>query len=139
VRTTQPVRVTEFMAWTLLGMGTGFAVGMLMAEWLDWQRSDVLPAVPLRKPRSGSTAAMVAAVKEALAQEASFAALGITVRAVAPGVIELGGWVDDRTTRGRLTRFATNIPSITSVFNSVLVLGEDDIHGTNGHKTNSTR
>ena len=136
--TTQPVRVTEFMAWTLLGIGTGFAAGMFLAEWLDWRRSDGPPAEPRPKLRQGSTAATVAAVREALAHDESFATLGITVRAVAPGVIELAGWVDDRTMRGRLARFANGLPSVTSVFNSVLVHGEDDIHSTNGHKTNST-
>jgi osmotically-inducible protein OsmY len=112
---------------------------MLLAEWLGWRRSGEPRAKPGPKPRSGSTAATVSAVREALAKESSFANLGITVRAVAPGVIELAGWVDDRTTRGRVARFATSLPAITSVSNRILVHGEDDIHETNGHPTNSAR
>ena len=126
------------MTWTLLGIGTGFAAGMLLAEWLDWRRSGEPRAEPDRKLRSGSAAATVSAVREALAKDSSFATLGITVRAVAPGVIELGGWVDDRITRSRLARFATSLPAITGVSNRILVHGEDDIHGTNGHPTNPT-
>ncbi|MEE8060754.1 MAG: BON domain-containing protein [Gemmatimonadales bacterium] len=139
MRTTQPVRVTEFITWTLLGVGTGLAAGLLLGEWLDWRQSDFPPAEkPSRKRRSGSAAATVAEVQDALALHASFASLGITVHAVAPGVVELGGWVDDRITRGSLARFADGLPGIDGVINNLLVHGEDDSHRHNGHQANSS-
>ena len=136
MRTTQPVRVTEFITWTLLGVGTGLAAGLLLGELLDWRQSDSLPAEkPPRKQRSVSA---VAGVRDALASHASFASLGIAVHAVAPGVVELGGWVDDRITRSSLARFADSLPGIDGVINNVLVHGEDDIHRHNGHQANSS-
>ncbi len=139
MRTNQPVRLTDFITWTLLGVGTGLAAGLLLGEWLDWRKSDSTAAEkPARKERPGSAAAAVAEVQEALAADTFFAPLGVVVRAVAPGVVELGGWVDDRITRGRLARFADGLPGIDGVINNVLVHGEDDIHGHNGHQASST-
>ena len=138
MRTTQPGRVIEFMTWTLLGVGAGVATGMLLGEWLDWRLSrgpvgDEKPSVKL-----GSTARTVSTVRDALADHPSFASLEVAVQAVAPGVVELGGWVDDRTTRGRLARFTNDLPGIDDIINSVLVRGEDDLHGHNGHQASPT-
>ena len=119
----------NLMGWTMLGVGAGLTVGFVVGERLRWQRlrrrPDGQPHAPAGAPPT--IAQTVKAVRNALEQAKAFQALGITVSAQAPGVVEVSGWVDDRATRSQVVRFAQNVPGIREVLDSVLVRGEDDI------------
>jgi hypothetical protein len=117
------------MSWTMLGVGAGLTVGFVLGERLRWRRlcrrpDDLLQAPTGTPPTIAQT---VKAVRNALEQARAFHALGITVSAQAPGVVEVSGWVDDRATRSQVVRFAHGVPGIREVLDSVLVRGEDDI------------
>jgi hypothetical protein len=117
------------MSWTMLGVGAGLTVGFVLGERLRWRRlcrrpDDLLQAPTGTPPTIAQT---VKAVRNALEQARAFHALGITVSAQAPGVVEVSGWVDDRATRSQVVRFAHSVPGIREVLDSVLVRGEDDI------------
>ena len=114
----------------MLGVGTGLTVGLFLGERVEWRRPHRRPADSPQAPAATAStiAQTVKAVRSALAQHDAFHGLGLTVRALAPGVVEVGGWVDDRATRIRVIRFAQTVPGIRDVLASVLVRGEDDIH-----------
>lgn len=120
----------NLMGWTMLGVGAGLAVGLVIGERIQWRwfcrRPDDLPDAPAGAPPT--IVQTVKAVRNALEQAKAFHALGITVRAQAPGVVEVSGWVDDRATRAQVVRFAQSVSGIREVLDSVLVRGEDDIH-----------
>jgi osmotically-inducible protein OsmY len=85
-----------------------------------------------RRLREGSpsrltTSATARSVAAALDAEARLAGLGIQALAVARGVVELRGWVPNRTARTLAGRTALAAPGIESVINSLLVRGEDDL------------
>ena len=119
----------DLMSWTMLGVGAGLTVGFVLGERLRWRRlcrrPDDLPQAPTGAPPT--IAQTVKSVRNALEQARAFHALGITVSAQAPGVVEVSGWVDDRATRSQVVRFAHGVPGIREVLDSVLVRGEDDI------------
>ena len=121
--------LTEMLGWVLLGVGAGLSAGLLLGERIEWRgrRARSRPIVGGLHERM-SIVRSVAAVRQELADHDDFAALDLTVRAVAPGVVELGGWVDDRRIRARLIQFARAIPGIDGVHDRLLVHGEDDVH-----------
>jgi len=118
------------MGWAMLGVGTGLAVGLFLGEWLGWQRLRRRPDTPphAHAGTADTIAQTVKAVRNAFDQDDAFHSLAITVRALAPGMVEVSGWVDDRATRARVIRFAQTVPGIREVLHSLLVRGEDDIH-----------
>lgn len=117
------------MGWAVLGVGTGLTVGLLLGEWLEGRRLRHRPDDRPRAPAAARTIPQtVEAVRNAFDQHGEFDAPGVTVRALAPGLVELGGWVGDRATRARVIRIAKAVPGIRDVLDSVLVHGEDDIH-----------
>ena len=119
----------DLMSWTMLGVGAGLTVGFVLGERLRWRRLCRRPDDLLQAPTGAppTIAQTVKAVRNALEQARAFHALGITVSAQAPGVVEVSGWVDDRATRSQVVRFAHGVPGIREVLDSVLVRGEDDI------------
>ena len=98
----------NLMGWTMLGVGAGLTVGFVIGERLRWQRLCRRPDGPPHAPAGAppTIAHTVKAVRNALEQARAFQALGITVSAQAPGVVEVSGWVDDRATRSQVVRFA---------------------------------
>ena len=119
----------DLMSWTMLGVGAGLTVGFVLGERLRWRRLCRRPDDLLQAPTGAppTIAQTVKSVRNALEQARAFHALGITVSAQAPGVVEVSGWVDDRATRSQVVRFAHGVPGIREVLDSVLVRGEDDI------------
>jgi osmotically-inducible protein OsmY len=114
----------------MLGVGTGLAMGLFLGEWLGWERLRRRPDTPTPAPAGAAhtIAQTVKAVRKAFDQDEAFHTLEITVRALAPGTVEVSGWVDDRATRAQVIRFAQAVPGIPEVLPSLLVRGEDDIH-----------
>ena len=129
------------MGWAMLGVGSGLTVGLVLGEWLGGRRlrrrPEDLPHAPAGAART--IAQTVEAVRNALDQSQAFRVLGITVRALAPGMVEVGGWVDDRATRAQVIRFAQSVPGIREVLDSLLVRGEDDIHLRNHRSSANPR
>ncbi len=78
-------------------------------------------------PSRLTTSATARSVAAALEAEPRLAGLGIQPLAVARGVVELRGWVPNRTARTLAGRTALAAPGIESVINSLLVRGEDDL------------
>ena len=133
--------LADLMGWAMLGVGTGLTVGLFLGERLEWRRPNRRPDAPPHAPAAPAStiAHTVKAVRDAFAQHDAFHGLGLTVRALAPGVVEVGGWVDDRTTRVRVIRFARTVPGIRDVLASVLVRGEDDVHLRNHQSPTNPR
>lgn len=123
-------RQGEWVTWAAMGLGVGLLAGFALAEVVgsvDRERvrravrrfgSDPLPA-PL------STAATAREAARALAASAPLAELEIEIRALAPGQVELLGWVPDRRRRALAERAVAAIDGITDVVNRLLVQAED--------------
>lgn len=122
----RPDALVYLIGWAMLGVATGLAVGLFLGERLEWRRPHDRPHAPAGTAHT--IAQTVKAVRNALAQHDAFHGLELTVRALAPGMVEVGGWVNDRATRVGVIRFAQTVPGVRDVLSSVLVRGEDDIH-----------
>lgn len=124
---------TELLAWTLVGTAVGIVAGFALGQWLG-------PAAASARQRPSGAGEDVAgepdppaAVAElpgrasrALAADPGLAELGLTAVAVAPGILELHGWVPTRAVRARAARLVAATPGITTLVNCLLVHGEDD-------------
>lgn len=120
----------EVLLWAALGVGTGLVAGFALSEWVgDVNRvrvGRVARRLRERSPTRLTVAASTRAVAAALLAEVRLAELGIQALPVAPGVVELRGWVPSRSLRTLACRAALAVPGIESVINSILVRGEDD-------------
>ena len=131
----------DLTGWVMLGAGTGLTVGLVLGQWLEFRRFRRMPDDPPEATAGAArTVAQTAeAVRHALEQNQAFNVLGITVRSPAPGMVEVGGWVDDRMTRAQVVRFAQSVTGIREVIDSLLVRGEDDIHLRNQRSSANPR
>ena len=121
----------EIILWSGLGIGAGLVAGFALSEWVGGVNRMRVQGVA-RRMREGSpsrltTSATARSVAAALEAEPRLAGLGIQPLAVARGVVELRGWVPNRTARTLAGRTALAAPGIESVINSLLVRGEDDL------------
>jgi len=121
----------EIILWSGLGLGVGLVAGFALSEWVGDVNRMRMRGVA-RRIREGSpsrltTSATARSVAAALDAEPRLAGLGIQPLAVARGVVELRGWVPNRTARTIAGRTALAAPGIESVINSLLVRGEDDL------------
>ncbi len=121
---------SELLAWALVGTAVGVAAGFALGGWLGPVRGRrlVRPAPDTTDPEApvpgpGETARRVHA---ALIQDPVLGPLQLTPLAVAPGMVELHGWVPSRALRARAVRTVAALPGIASVVNCLLVQGEDD-------------
>lgn len=121
---------SELLAWALVGTALGVAAGFALGEWVGPVRGrhrttpepdSADPGTPA--PGLGETARRVRA---ALGQDPELGPLKLTPIAVAPGMVELHGWVPTRALRARAVRAASALPGIDSLVNCLLVEGEDD-------------
>jgi len=124
-------RKDGLLVWGALGLGFGVLAGFALAEavgMVDRKRVgralDRLTAEPLTEPLSSTQAARRVVV--ALARFPGLAGTELEIRGLAPGRVELRGWVADRRTRALAERTASEVAGITSVVNRILVLDEDD-------------
>jgi hypothetical protein len=120
---------SELVAWSLVGLCVGVVAGFALGGWLGpVQRRGAArgagdtgeDTAPLK------AAAAERAVHHALQQDPDLKRLGLTVLAAGAGVVELHGWVPDRTLRARAARLAARVAGIKSLVNCLLVHGEDD-------------
>ena len=123
-------RQGEWVTWAAMGLGVGLLAGFALAEAVgSVDRERVQRAVRRlgaeRDPAPLSTAASARAAARALARSAPLADLEIEIRALAPGRVELLGWVPDRRRRALAERAVTAIDGITGVVNRLLVDQED--------------
>lgn len=121
----------EVFGWTLAGIATGFAGGVVLAAWLG-------RGGPTRVRRAfgklRAPAPQLAARKTSVSQRNTQSALDssdlhhfkIAVIGVSRGVVELHGWVPTRAIRARAARIAAAVPATDRVVNCLLVQGEDD-------------
>ena len=70
------------------------------------------------------------AARRVLQADTQLCQLGLEAIAVGPGVVELHGWVPNRTIRARASRIVAAVPGIDSLVNCLLVHGEDDAAAT---------
>lgn len=121
---------SELVGWSLAGVTLGFVVGIVLAEWLGPVRRpprDEGEAEPPPHPRSRlGSGATAARVRQAIEAEESLRGVGLTVIGIAPGVVEVRGWVQDRAARTRLARLVRTVAGVDTLVNSILVRGEDD-------------
>ena len=121
----------EILLWSGLGMGAGLAAGFTLSEWVGGVNRMRVRSVARRlregPPSRLTTSATARSVAAALEADPRLAGLGIQALAVARGVVELRGWVPNRTARTSAGRTALAAPGIESVINSLLVRGEDDL------------
>ncbi|HXE58951.1 MAG TPA: BON domain-containing protein [Gemmatimonadales bacterium] len=120
----------ELAGWAAAGFVAGVVGGALLAQWVgDVNTGRVRRAVTdLRRPRrpAPTAAALAAAARVALEQVPELAALGLEVRRVSRGVVELHGWVPSRALRARAARAVLAVPGVETIINNLLVRGEDD-------------
>lgn len=119
----------ELVGWSLLGLTLGAICGVVLAEWLAPRRrrpaGEGRPSARRRDKRlsSGATASRV---RRAILDDPRLADVAISVLGIAPGVVEIAGWVEDRATRTHLARLARSVSGVETLVNSILVRGEDD-------------
>jgi hypothetical protein len=122
-------RATDELTWALLGAALGTAAGFLLGTWLgpvDRRRaSRALRAMGRAEP-PWTAALSAAAARQALAADPTLSPLELTVLPVAPGTVELHGWVESRAIRARAARALRDIEGLDTVINGLLVRGEDD-------------
>jgi hypothetical protein len=125
------------LVWGALGLGFGVVAGFALAEavgMVDRKRVgralDRLTADPLPAPLPSGKAARRVVV--ALARFPDLAETELEVRGLAPGRVELRGWVADRRTRALAERTAAAVTGITTVVNRLLVQDEDDTPAGDG-------
>ena len=119
----------EVFGWTLAGLTTGLLGGVVLAAWLGrgnrrrlsrainrW-RPETAPARNIAGPARNTQAALDAS---------DLRQFRIEVIGVMPGVVELHGWVPNRSIRASAGRIAGKVPGIDRVVNCILVRGEDD-------------
>ena len=113
-----------------MGLGVGLVAGFVLAEAVGAvDRERVSRAVarlgtdPAPAPLPPARAARAAAI--ALAEELGLADVRIESRALAPGRVELLGWVPDRRRRALAERTVAALAGITGVVNRLLVEQED--------------
>ncbi|MEP6686859.1 MAG: BON domain-containing protein [Gemmatimonadales bacterium] len=128
----------EIFLWSGVGVGVGLVAGFALSEWVGGVNRLRMRGVA-RRIREGSparltTSATARSVAAALEAEPRLQGLGIQPLAVARGVVELRGWVPNRTARTLAGRTALAAPGIESVINSLLVHGEDDLRPAAGSR-----
>ncbi len=129
------------LGWSLLGLALGFVGGVLTRDRLGTTVSrspEGAPATTDSRPRRATAGTTRRMVQEALARDEAWQGLELEVSGVAPGVIELRGWVGDRLTRARLIRFVRALPGVDRLIDSLMVRGEDDRPGPSTDQTHQT-
>ena len=123
-------RQGEWVTWAAMGLGVGLLAGFALAEAVGSVDRERVQRAARRfgtdpAPAPLSTTASARAAARALAASAPLADLEIEIRALAPGRVELLGWVPDRRRRALAERAVTAIDGITTVVNRLLVDRED--------------
>lgn len=121
----------EIAGWGGLGLVTGLVLGVALSAWAgDVNRERIGRATerlrssgPVRRISPGATARDA---RGALSATPALRGLPIEVRVVAPGVVELRGWVTSRLQRTLAARTVRGTGGVDRVINSILVRGEDD-------------
>lgn len=121
----------EIAGWGGLGLLTGLVLGIALSAWAgDVNRARIGRATKRLRTsgptRRVSTGAAARDARSTLAATPALRGLPIEVRAVAPGVVELRGWVASRTQRALAARTVRGAGGVDRVINSILVRGEDD-------------
>jgi len=120
----------EVALWTALGVAAGLLAGVALSEWVGGVTTGRVRRVARRMRETPiarlTVPASAQAVRVALQAEPRLAGLGVQALPVSRGVVELRGWVPNRTARTLAGRAALAVPGIESVINSILVRGEDD-------------
>lgn len=124
------LRAGEVALWTALGVAAGLLAGVALSEWVGGVTTGRVRRVARRMRETPiarlTVPASAQAVRVALQAEPRLAGLGVQALPVSRGVVELRGWVPNRTARTLAGRTALAVPGIESVINSILVRGEDD-------------
>jgi hypothetical protein len=132
----------EVVLWTALGLGTGLVAGFALSEWVGGISRSRVQGVARRlretTPTRLTTAASARAVLAALQAEPRLAGIPVDALAMARGVVELRGWVPNRSARTIAGRTALAVPGIDSVINSLLVRGEDDLERRDARATDQS-
>lgn len=121
----------EIAGWGGLGLLSGLVLGIALSAWAGDVNRDRIERAKKRLRTSGparrvSTGAAARDVRGALSAVPALRGLPIEVRAVAPGVVELRGWVASRSQRTLAARTVRGAGGVDRVINSILVRGEDD-------------
>jgi hypothetical protein len=113
-------------AWSLVGGGLGLAAGFVLGEVLGAgkplpRRWGTRPPPTRRGP-----VALADAAWAVLRSDETLRGLELHPVGVAPGVVELHGWVPTRSLRARAVRLLQTTPGLERLVDCVLVHGEDD-------------
>jgi hypothetical protein len=121
---------SEILAWSLVGLAAGLAAGVTLGAWLGpVDRPRMRRTVSrLRQPAPDrlSPGEAARAVRQALSRDPALREFALQPVSVGPGVVELHGWVPNRSVRARAARFAAAVEGVDSLVNCLLVHGEDD-------------
>ena len=121
----------EIAGWGGLGLLSGLVLGIALSAWAGDVNRDRIERATKRLRTSGpvrrvSTGAAARNARGSLSAVPALRGLPIEVRAVAPGVVELRGWVTSRTQRTLAARTVRGVGGVDRVINGILVRGEDD-------------
>ncbi|HEX6643341.1 MAG TPA: BON domain-containing protein [Gemmatimonadales bacterium] len=121
----------QIAGWGGLGLLTGLVVGLALSAWAGDVNRERIGRATERIRRSGPTpmptrGAAARGARSTLSASPALRGLPIEVRAIAPGVIELRGWVASRSQRALAARTVRASGGVDRVINSILVRGEDD-------------
>jgi hypothetical protein len=117
------------LVWLLAGALLGVAGRLLWERRRGGRPADPLHRTPrARAPKPLSRAGISARLaRQSLRADPTLADLGLRVVPVAPGTVELHGWVASRALRTRALRAVRETPTVDRVVNNLLVRGEDDL------------
>ena len=124
-------RHDDLALWAAVGLGVGFVAGFILAEAVgkvDGARVGRAVERLRRRDADGVRLAAEAAeaeVRAAFAALPALATLELEVVGLAPGRVELLGWVPDRLRRALAERTAAGVAGLTGVVNRLLVRDED--------------
>jgi hypothetical protein len=119
----------EVLGWSLAGLTAGLLGGTVLAAWLGrGNRRRLKRAINQWRPAASSprNIATPARSTQAALDGSSLSQFGIEAIGVMAGVVELHGWVPNRSNRAAAARIAAEVPGIDRVVNCILVRGEDD-------------
>lgn len=113
-----------------LGLGVGVVVGLVAGELMGNVNPDrVRHAMRRVRRRTGEQAENPGAVEREilsiLRSNAATRGLPLTVRSMAPGLVELTGTAPDEATREVAGRLARGVPGARTLVNRILVDGRD--------------
>ena len=118
------------IGWLVAGLAAGLTTGVFLAAYVGpVSRRRVGDLVRrLRTPPAPrlSGSARVEAAKAALSADPQLAGLALQPITGSFGVVELHGWVPDRSARSRAARLVAAVAGVANVVNRLLVRGEDD-------------